>query len=79
MFIIYPNPAQNEFTIQVKDWSEDHTIEVYNLWGGQVYGAIVSGFENVVNSTDWPSGVYYISIKDQNGLFLGNIKLVINR
>jgi hypothetical protein len=62
---IYPNPATNNFTVNLGDNNEKAFIQLFNIVGQQVYSETITGTTNV-NVANLNSGVYMLKI-NQNG------------
>lgn len=72
-FALYPNPAQNGFTIDAKgviQW-----IQVVDVLGRQVYENQVYNNLFFVNTNDWSRGVYLVNVTTPKGT--GTIKLLL--
>jgi len=72
-FQIYPNPAQNNFTIELSN-NDKQTVNVYDVNGKQVLSQTINGTTNI-DASNFSSGVYNISIIDSQGIT--NKRLVI--
>lgn len=62
---IYPNPFTNEFQVEVNAPAE---LSVYSLSGKLMLKKEVSERTLIQSSKGWPSGVYFVSIKNETGL-----------
>lgn len=62
---IYPNPASDYVYIRNNNLSEK-TISIFNLQGVLIMSFIAKGYENIINVTDLPEGLYLISIKEKD-------------
>jgi hypothetical protein len=56
---LYPNPASDSFTVE----GNVQEINVFNAIGQLVY----HGSEKVVEVNNWPEGVYFVRIVEENG------------
>jgi aminopeptidase N len=67
-FNIYPNPTQNHFWIEPIDQKKDlnNTFDIYDLTGKLIYSSILTK-RTKINTSDWSSGNYIISISSQKG------------
>tara|TARA_R110002073_G_scaffold55697_3_gene142391 strand:- start:24730 stop:26703 length:1974 start_codon:yes stop_codon:yes gene_type:complete len=73
---IYPNPAQDEFTIALQNINGIKSIEIYNILGKRVYQNIPKGNVLEVENAGFKTGVYLIkAFSDDNKVF--HSKLVI--
>lgn len=64
---LFPNPASNSFKIEGKI----KEISVYDILGQLVH----LGYDNVVNVSSWPDGLYFVYIIDENNV-VSVVKLV---
>jgi hypothetical protein len=74
-FQIYPNPAQNNFTIELSN-NDKQIISVYDVNGKQVLLQTINGTANI-DASNFNAGVYNISIINSQGVT--NKRLVIVR
>ena len=74
---VYPNPANNNFTIALNN-SVDADVKIYNMLGKVVYkGATTNGKIEIRNNEHLTSGLYIVSAtKDDNKIV--QTKLIIN-
>ncbi|HTA62165.1 MAG TPA: SBBP repeat-containing protein [Bacteroidia bacterium] len=70
---IYPNPAQNNFTIETIS-ADKQTVLVYDVNGKQVLAQTINGTTNI-DAGNFNAGVYNVSIIDNAGI--SNKRLVI--
>ena len=70
---IYPNPAQNNFTVEVST-NEKQTISLFDINGKQVLSQTITGTTNI-DASNLANGVYNISIANNYGVV--NKRLVI--
>jgi hypothetical protein len=69
-FEVFPNPAQNQFTIKTTQQVSD-TIEVTNLMGQLIFKTSIK--ENVIIKTsNWESGLYIVKYNNSTK------KIIIN-
>jgi len=77
--IVYPNPNNGNFTIQLSGVSDKSSVEVYNTMGQMVYtGALASG-NNTVDLNTKSNGVYLYRIISETGSLINQGKLVIQK
>jgi len=62
---IYPNPASDQFVIT----SEENflSITIYNLMGEQIENVIPTTNIVIVNTTEYPNGIYLVEAVYENG------------
>ena len=74
---VYPNPADNKFTIAFQNITGVKDIEIYNILGKLVYkNSTNSDVINVAQNNNLPSGIYLVRAKaNDNSVY--NSKLVI--
>ncbi|WP_396600619.1 BNR-4 repeat-containing protein [Algibacter sp. R77976] len=74
--IIFPNPAEDKFTISFKNISNVKTIEIYNILGKLVYQKAPKDNIIEVKNSGFKSGVYLVkAFSDDNQVF--HSKLVV--
>ena len=61
-FIIFPNPANHEFTIRTKLF-ENNVIEISTITGRIIYSSRIESTEHKIDLTPFKSGVYFIRLK----------------
>ena len=67
---VFPNPGSNQFTIQTE--TPFSNVIVYDLMGRQVYNQAISGNTIRINTSNWPSGVYFWKVfSETNGAACG--------
>jgi hypothetical protein len=74
-FQIYPNPAQNNFTVETTSTGKQ-TLYVFDINGNQILSQTFIG-KSLVDISNLSAGVYSIGITNNNGLI--NKRLVIVR
>lgn len=60
----WPNPFSNEVTIHLS--AAGFEVQVFNINGKKLYEVFTTQTEKTINTEDFPSGVYFISV-NQNG------------
>lgn len=72
--LIFPNPNNGEFTIQIKGSYNEYKIEVYNLLSEVIYEKNISSSnhsindaQEIINLSFAPSGIYSVFVKNNNG------------
>ncbi len=76
IFSMYPNPAGNNVTISVSD-DLITQLKITNVVGQVIY--INSGVikDNVINTTDWQQGLYFVEISGRDSGSMGVEPLII--
>ncbi len=63
---ICPNPANNILTIDLNNTKEKNLqLVITNLLGQMLYASKISSSKSVIDISAYPSGVYFISLKDE--------------
>jgi hypothetical protein len=69
----FPNPIQNELTIDVMSASKQLEIEVIDVLGRSIYQKNESNTEGskllTINTLEWLSGIYFLKISDGKKVF----------
>lgn len=65
-FKIYPNPAQEYFTVELNEGLASE-ISVINAMGQVVYSEVSNGKQFEVQSSDFAAGVYLVKLKTDEG------------
>lgn len=66
VFSVYPNPFQDEFTINIEATNKIEEIIVYNNFGQIVYKQF-SDFDKAINMATLSKGIYHVAINDSSG------------
>ena len=74
-FDIYPNPANERFTIE----SENPVVEVviYSMTGEKVYSGNPNSKKVEIETADWSKGYYLINLRFENGYVLSRKVMVM--
>ena len=62
-FKLYPNPASNEFTVQLNEGLTIKQVEIYNGIGQLVLVAA----KNTISITNFSKGIYYVNVITDQG------------
>ncbi|HKI90190.1 MAG TPA: T9SS type A sorting domain-containing protein, partial [Draconibacterium sp.] len=68
-FLVYPNPAQNQFSLKNVGMQQNIEISVYALNGQLILKKIPFSISNSVNVSNIPNGVYLVQIKNKRQFF----------
>lgn len=78
---VYPNPANNEVNLSFNDFPDGELIiSVFNPLGAAFYESTYryngGFFEVTVESSDWPSGIYYIKAQVEDHISVRQISIL---
>jgi hypothetical protein len=78
LFSLYPNPANNQFTVALPAYMQEATLSVYTNLGQLIYNEALTkaGIHTIPIAASWNSGIYWIKVS-QNGISTTQ-KLLIN-
>lgn len=77
-FVLYPNPAQQTITLQLKNREiENLNVSIFDITGKQMFSNNVNSLTTEINISDLSRGLYFVSLK-QNGKTMGYQKLIKN-
>ena len=60
-FAMYPNPSNNQFTIQLKN-STKSNVKIIDLIGNIVYSEIINS-TSIINTTELKNGIYFVEME----------------
>lgn len=63
---IFPNPNNGIFNIDIQNFSENTTIEIYNGLGKLIEKSILTKNTKEINISNQPNGAYFIYLKNDN-------------
>jgi len=71
---IYPNPSQDDFTVNLDVLSHADKIEVHDIMGKQIFTAPVYEGQASVNiqASEWDNGMYFVKLYARNELIGSN-------
>ena len=80
----YPNPSTGKFTFTFSNpelISGEQTIEIFNVLGEQVYNETLKKAQddNVINISKQPAGIYFYRVITEDGSFIGEGKLILQK
>ncbi|RLD70893.1 MAG: hypothetical protein DRJ10_19900, partial [Bacteroidetes bacterium] len=67
-FYIYPNPSKGYFTIECTSKLKIYFLEIYNFQGSLIKTESVIENNEIIDISDYPSGIYTIKIKTEHGI-----------
>jgi trimeric autotransporter adhesin len=80
--LVYPNPNNGQFTIQLPVVSSQCAVEIYNILGEQVYSNSYKPSANsykqvTIDLSSQPNGIYLYRVMAENGYLIGEGKVVL--
>ncbi len=66
-FIMYPNPAQNIFSIALPNGVSEGIVKIYDILGKVVVNKTINSNENVINISNLVSGSYMVVLRTDYG------------
>lgn len=72
---VYPNPSKNEFNIDFSGIKLSSTLSIRNILGQEFYNAKIAPLSQLkqINTETWPTGMYYITVETEEGIFTQKI------
>jgi glucuronoarabinoxylan endo-1,4-beta-xylanase len=64
--LAFPNPFQEEITLNLRPFSNEAVVEIYNLSGQRLYSQKVENMGSLKVGSELPKGIYMLSITDGN-------------
>jgi uncharacterized delta-60 repeat protein len=74
--VIYPNPSNGNFTLQINNIIGTENIEIYTLMGQKIYSKSIVENESSIDVSNQPKGIYFYKISD-NYKVIKSGKLII--
>ena len=68
--MLYPNPANESFTIQSNTISQ---LSIVNIVGNEVYQQELTSNEEIINTESFENGLYMILLKNENGVKISRV------
>jgi hypothetical protein len=70
-FVVYPNPAKNGFTVNIKGSGDVLKIKVFNVIGQVVKEAEANQTDEMqIDVQSQPSGIYYVQITRDDKVYI---------
>ena len=73
---IYPNPANNEFTISLNSIQNNIEMDVYDVLGNKVINKILTNETSTINIEQLSNGLYFVRLMDVNSNVVFTQRLV---
>jgi hypothetical protein len=74
-FILYPNPVQDNLTIDLKQMYPKITLEILNVVGQVVARENFESVDLIEMNPDFPSGIYTVQLETEKGI-IGCMKII---
>lgn len=65
-FLVYPNPFNNQFTVEYETENPSARLVIYNLMGVKVAEQIIASSKTMVDVNGVSNGIYFVVIHDGN-------------
>lgn len=75
-FKVYPNPASDNFIVELSAGNMDYKVAVTNQIGQRVFESTGTESKLEVNTNSWPSGLYLVSVETTNGVKIHKINIL---
>lgn len=74
-FTFYPNPVNDKLFLEISGWRKNKNLsgEIFNMEGKQMKSFSFSSNTYSVNLKDFPSGLYFLKIKNEDGMSVRKI------
>jgi hypothetical protein len=66
LWSVYPNPANDKFTIQLDELKAQGKIEIFDLTGKLIYFQNINGKNTEINTKEFSAGIYFIKINQKD-------------
>lgn len=63
---LYPNPASNQFTIQIESSEKNYSISILNTLGQPVYSSALNNSTTTIDVSTFPNGIYHAVLFQKN-------------
>jgi uncharacterized repeat protein (TIGR03803 family) len=70
---VYPNPAVETITIEIKSNNDNTLMSIYNLQGELIQQQILPQKKNIIDISSFAKGFYFIKVSDCNGVEIKRI------
>jgi predicted RNase H-like nuclease len=73
---ILPNPVVDVFEIRLPENTSNITYSLFNAYGQMIKKGNLESLQTLISISDYPSGVYFLSLENTLGSLLGNTTLI---
>jgi hypothetical protein len=78
--VVYPNPSNGKFNVQLSETSSQLSVEVYNVLGEKVLSQLSTvNYPLSIDLSSQPTGIYLYRVTNKDGAPIASGKLVISR
>ncbi|MEO1259131.1 MAG: GEVED domain-containing protein [Bacteroidota bacterium] len=75
---LFPNPTSEILLIKNEGLSDQLFLEVYQPTGQRIFDQKIISRQHQLSVASWPSGIYFVFLKDADGLYNHFEKLIVN-
>ena len=72
-FLIYPNPAYNNITVETPEISKNSYLSIINLSGQEIMKQIIGESKTIVDITNLNSGIYIVKVISDRRVQVGKV------
>lgn len=72
-FVVYPNPVQNQMSVQFSETISNASIQFYNNLGQKVFAKSNVQSNQIIDLNELNSGIYFYKISSENNIQTGKI------
>ena len=69
-FKISPNPAKNNFTLELGTFNNNSVVEIYDVLGKKVLNRKINAIATTFDISNWNSGLYIIKISSEKSVVM---------
>ena len=66
-FKIIPNPVQTEFELELPEGTSMAKVDIYDVFGKQIFTNEISALKSKINISAWNSGIYLVRVSSEFG------------
>ncbi|HXB10924.1 MAG TPA: T9SS type A sorting domain-containing protein [Bacteroidia bacterium] len=77
--VLYPNPNNGQFTIELSGLCEKSSVAVYNILGEQIYTAKINAATTQLDLSNNTSGIYLYTVLSETGRLVSDGKFIIQK
>ncbi len=77
--VLFPNPNNGQFTIELSALSGKSLVEIYNMFGEKIKSEELKAKSEEIDLTRQPNGIYLYRVLNEEGVLLGQGKIVLEK